>query len=353
MAFMASVDEIYGQMMADFTQETGVDLRDSCDLAVRFHAVAAQVVGLYHQLDWVVEQCFPQTASGVQLDYHATLRGLSRKEGASAVGILRFYVSEGQTVERTVPAGTVAMTAGLIRFVTIQEGVIPVGSSYVDVAAQAEESGSQGNVASLAVVAMATAPVGVSQCVNLTAFTGGSDWEDDGGLRSRILASYSTLPNGVNVAYYRQEALEFEGVVAVAVLPCLRGVGTVDIVVAVEGGIPDDSLVSALSDYFEERREIAVSLLVREPDEVEVDLSAQISVKSGYDEDEVQQAVEDRLTAWFGGEGLGRSVLIAQLSSLIFACDGVENCKILTPTADVDIEADDLTLLDSLTIEVV
>ncbi len=350
---MATLDEIYGEMMEVFTQETGMNLREGCDLAVRFYAVAAQVEGLYRQLDWVLNQCFPQTASGEQLDYHATLRGLVRKEGVNAQGTLRFYVSEGQTVERTVPVGTVGLTAGLIRFVTTQEGSIPVGNGYVDVPARAEEVGSLGNVAALSVISMVSAPVGISQCTNLTTFTGGSDQEDDELLRSRILASYSALPNGVNVAYYQQEALEFEGVVAASVLPCERGVGTVDVVIAAEGGVPDDSLIQALDDYFDERREIAVQVLVRAPDEKNIALSVQIAVASDYDQDAVKEVVVDTLRGWFGGTGLGRSVLLAQLSSLIFSCEGVSNCKILSPTADVSVSEDEIPLLSSLTVGVV
>lgn len=349
---MANVDEIYSEMMDCFTSETGMDLREGCDLAVRFYAVAAQVEGLYNQLDWVKNQCFPQTASGTQLDYHATLRGLTRKEAACATGTIRFFVSEGQEVDRTIDVGTVALTAGLVRFVTTQEGVVAVGDSYVDVPAQAEEAGTQGNVTSLSIISMASAPVGVDQCSNLNAFTGGTDQEDDEELRLRILDSYSRLPNGVNVAYYQQEALEYEGVVAAVVQPCARGVGTVDVVIAVSGGLPDDSLVTALEEYFEERREIAVQVEVRAPDQQEVEVQVQVLAEDGYDQTEIEAVVEDTILNWFGGEGLGRQVLLAQLSSLVFSCQGVSNCKILLPTADVAVAEDALPVISSLVVEV-
>lgn len=350
---MANIDEIYGEMMDAFALETGLDLREGCDLAVRFYAVAAQVEGLYRQLDWVLNQCFPQTATGDQLDYHAALRSLSRKEGTCATGTLRFYVSEGQTVDRTIAVGTVGMTAGLIRFVTTQEGIISVGNSYVDVAAQAEEVGSQGNVAALAVLSLVSAPVGVSQCSNLTAFTGGSDAEEDESLRSRILDSYSRLPNGVNAAYYLQEALEFDGVAAAVVIPRADGVGTVDVVVATEGGETDNVLLLKLTNHFEDLREIAVQVTVRAPDIVSVALSIQVTPESGYDEDTVEEGVRTALHSWFGGQGLGRSVLLAQVSSLIFSCDGVANCKIVSPTADISVESDALPLISTLAVEVV
>ncbi len=349
---MSSLDEIYGELMDCFTAETGMELRDSCDLAVRFYAVAAQVEGLYYQLDWVKNQCFPQTATGDQLDYHATLRSLSRKEAACAQGTIRFIASEGQTVDRVIDEGTVGLTAGLIRFVTTQEAVIAVGEDYVDVPAQAEEAGSQGNVAPLAIVSMASAPVGIEQCSNLAAFTGGTDGEDDETLRGRILDSYSRLPNGVNVAYYEQESLEYDGVVAVTVIPCARGVGTVDVVIAASGGLPSDSLVEELGAYFEARREIAVQVEVRAPDTLAVAVNVQVAASSGYEQATVESAVEEAIASWFGGEGLGRDVLVAQLGSLVFSCDGVANCKIVSPSADVAVAEDELPLVSTLTVGV-
>ncbi len=349
---MLSLDEIYGQMMEAYRSETGVELREDGDLAVRFYALAAQVEGLYYQLDWVKNQCFPQTATGDQLDYHAAMRSLSRKAATCAQGTIRFFASEGQTVARTIDAGTVGLTAGLIRFVTKEEATIAVGEDYVDVEAQAEEAGNQGNVSALAIISMASAPVGISQCSNLSAFTGGSDGEDDETLRTRVLDSYSRLPNGVNVAYYEQEALEYDGVVAVAVLPCAQGVGTVDVVVAASGGQPSDSLVEELNNYFEERREIAVQVAVRAPDPLGVAVSVQVAAAEGYDQSAVETAVEETIERWFGGEGLGRDVLVAQLSSLVFSCDGVANCKVVNPTAEVAVEVEELPTISTLTVGV-
>ena len=45
-------------------------------------------------------------------------------------------------------------------------------------------------------------PIGVVQCTNPAAFSGGCDAESDEALRGRVLASYQRLPNGANAAYY-------------------------------------------------------------------------------------------------------------------------------------------------------
>ena len=53
---MKELEEIYQEMLDCFAQRTGLEAAESCDLAVRFYAVAAQVYALYAQADWVLRQ---------------------------------------------------------------------------------------------------------------------------------------------------------------------------------------------------------------------------------------------------------------------------------------------------------
>ena len=87
---MKTVEEIYQEMAAAFAEETGAEVSAGGDLAVRLYAVAAEIYSLYVQGEWVVRQCFPQTAEGEYLDRHAQLRGLTRKEAERAEGVIRF-----------------------------------------------------------------------------------------------------------------------------------------------------------------------------------------------------------------------------------------------------------------------
>ena len=101
--------------------------------------------------------------------------------------------------------------------------------------------------------------------VNPEPFSGGQETENDTELRSRVMNSFQRLPNGANKAYYEQEAMSFEQVAAVSAPPRKRGIGTVDVVVAETGGIPTEALLEKLQQHFEERREIAVDVVVRTP----------------------------------------------------------------------------------------
>lgn len=334
-------------------QSTGMEVREGCDLAVRLYAVAAQVCGLYAQADWVSRQCFPQTAVGEYLDHHAQMRGLSRKAATYAEGVIRFFVSSAAETDRIIPAGTVCMTADLIRFETTQEGILCAGELQVDIPAKAVEAGSYGNVVAGAVVSMAVAPVGVAGCSNPEAFSCGGDAEGDEELRVRILETFRRLPNGANAAFYQQGALSFDQVAAATVLPRARGQGTVDVVVSTLTGVPDEELLHQLQEYFQQRREIAVDVEVRAPETVLIDLAVQVKVAEGKAWDTVKGEVEQALTEWFTGKRLGQDVLKVQLGSLIYNCDGVENYSLSGPEADVEISDDQLPVLNSLSVEAI
>lgn len=348
---MKTVDEIYQEMLACYSTRTGMDPEAGCDLAARLYALAAQVYALQVQADWVARQAFPQTAEGENLDRHAQMRGLERKQAVAARGVVRFCASETSGEDRTIPIGTVCMTAGLVRFETILEGTLAAGERTADVPVRALVPGAVGNVAAGTVVSMAVAPLGIASCTNPEAFAGGSDEESDGELRTRVLDTFRRLPNGANAAYYEQEALSFDEVAATAVVARPRGTGTVDVVVATAEGLPSPELLEELAAYFEARREIAVDLQVRAPETVTVDLAVRVAPKEGVETAQAVVEAEAALRDWFRGKCLGQNVLRAHLGNLLFACEGVANYAITSPAADVAVAADVLPVLGTLTVE--
>ena len=157
---MKTVEEIYREMMDRFSQETGMEPNGTGEMAVRMYALAAQVYGLYEELAWTCRQCFPQTATGEELEKHGFLRGIARNPARQASGTLRFSVQEAVEEDLEIAQGTVCMTAGLVAFETTQAGVLPAGELSVDLPAQAVEPGPGGNVSAGTVRTMAVAPVG-------------------------------------------------------------------------------------------------------------------------------------------------------------------------------------------------
>lgn len=242
------------------------------------------------------------------------------------------------------------MTAGLIRFETIEDGLLAAGQAHVDVPVQALVPGISGNVAAGTILSMAVAPAGISACSNPSPCQGGVDREGDEQLRQRVLDTFQRLPNGANAAFYQQGAMSFPEVAAAAVLSRPRGVGTVDVVVSTPAGVPDSALLAQLSSYFTQRREIAVDVRVRAPEVKSIDVSVAVAAADGADGEAVRSRVEAALRAQFDGRLLGRDVLRAALGAVIYGVDGVANYSITVPAADVAAAADELPVLGTLTV---
>lgn len=345
-----SLEEIYQALAAQFQERTGLTAGGSGDLAVRFYAVAAQLYGLYAQADWVCRQCFPQTASGEMLDRHGQLRGISRRQAGKAGGVVRFFAGEERTQPAEIAAGTVCMTAEGRRYVTTQAGSIPVGETQTDLEVEAAEAGAAWNVPAGRIIYLALPPSGIIACSNPEALTGGTDSEEDESLRQRIMETYSRLANGANAAFYEQNAMSFDEVAAVKVLPRNRGLGTVDVVAAAQGGMPDETLLAALQSRFDSVREIAVDVKVLAPTRADAEITVALSMESGYRFDQVSEQVRRTLENWFDGKLLGRPVLQAALTALVFAVDGVSNCVVTLTGGDMAADSVTLPCLGQLTV---
>ena len=342
--------EIYEQMRGTFAQRAGFVPSEGCDSAVRLYALAAELQSLLMQADWVLDQSFPQTAQGMYLDYHAETRGITRGAAEKAAGVIRFAAADKVTAACPIEKGTVCMTAEGVRFETTEDAAIAVGSQWVDVPAQAVEAGAGGNVIAGTVTLLSAMPVGVVQCTNPTAFSGGCDAESDEALRGRVLASYQRLPNGANAAYYEQEAMRYPGVAAAKAVGRARGIGTVNVVIATHAGVPDAALLAAVETDLQKKREIAVDVKVLAPAVETVAVTAALKATPGYTFAEAKASAQSALEALFTGELLGKSVTTARLLTLLCGVEGVENVHLTAPAADVAVGSTELPMLGTVTL---
>ena len=342
--------EIYEQLRGTFAQRAGFVPSEGCDSAVRLYALAAELQSLLMQADWVLDQSFPQTAQGMYLDYHAETRGITRAAAEKATGVIRFAAADKVTAACPIEKGTVCMTAEGVRFETTEDAAIAVGSQWADVPAQAVEAGAGGNVIAGTVTLLSAMPVGVVQCTNPAAFSGGCDAESDEALRGRVLASYQRLPNGANAAYYEQEAMRYPGVAAAKAVGRARGIGTVNVVIATHAGVPDAALLAAVETDLQKKREIAVDVKVLAPAVETVAVTAALKAAPGYTFAEAKAGAQSALEALFTGELLGKSVTTARLLTLLCGVEGVENVHLTAPAADVAVGSTELPMLGTVTI---
>ena len=347
---MKTIQEIYDSLLADFTGRAGFTPNEGCDLAVRLWAAAAQLQALEMQAGWVLDQSFPQTAQGVYLDRHGEMRGLVRSPAVRAAGVLRFSVGTAPVNDLDIPAGTACMTAGEVRFQTTAGTVLRAGELFADAPAEALEAGAGGNAAPGSVCFLTACPVAVTAVTNPRAFTRGSDAESDAAFRDRILQSYRRLPNGANAAWYEETAMRYPGVTAAKAVGRARGIGTVDVYVTGENGIPSAALLEGLQAELQEKREIAVDVQAKAPSPKTVDVRVAVRPREGADKQAVLTAAEQAVAGFFGGRLLGRPVLLAELGNRLYDLEGVENYRFSAPAEDVPADRTVLPVLGALAV---
>ena len=287
---MEELNAIYERMRTIFSEEAGFVPNDGCDAMVRLYALASEVQALLAQADWVLNQSFPQTAAGRYLDYHAETRALTRLPAAKATGVLRFSAPSAAVTDYEIDAGSVAMTSG------------------------------------------------------------GSDEESDEKLRERVLESYKRLPNGANAAFYEQEAMRFPTVASAKAVGRARGIGTVDVYVSTHAGAPEEKLLGEIAAALQKKREIAVDVAVKAPTERTIPVRAELTAEQGWTMQEITDAATAALQAYFTGERLGEAVYTAKLASILYGVEGVKNCHLLAPEADVSVSATELPVLGAVTL---
>jgi len=347
---LRSVEAIYEELLTAFGERAGFKPEAGCDLAVRLWAAAAELQALEIQADWVLDQSFPQTAQGVYLDRHGTMRGLKRLKATRSGGTLRFSVEAAPAMDITIQAGTVCMTEDEVRVQTTEDVVLQAGALYVDAPAEAVEAGTGGNVVPGAVRFLTACPLAVTAVTNPNAFTGGSNEEDDETFRARILESYQRLPNGANTAWYETTAMSYPGVTAAKAVGRAEGPGTVNVYVTGENGLPDETLLSGLQAELQEKREIAVTVKALAPTTRTVDVAVKVAPKEGADKAAVLEAARRAVTDFFSGRLLGRAVLLAELGNRLYDLEGVENYRFTAPAADIPADSTVLPVLGTLSV---
>jgi len=347
---MRTMDDIYSEMCGEYKKYTGLELSDSGDMALRMRALAYELFTLESQNQWLKRQCFPQTASQKQLDYHGEIRGLKRVSPQNATGSIRFFLKNSLPNNLVIPAGITCMSAANTEFITTAQATIIRGFLYCDVPAKARYPGLAGNTAANSIIFMANPPTGVSQCSNPNAFSGGIEPESDSCFRERILQSYKKLPNGANAEFYHGLAMSIPGVGGAAVIPRARGRGTIDVVVSSPSGQPSSALISEISALLQSMREICVDINVKAPEPVGVSLQIAVEPQDGYSFKDASDDASNAIYELFDGSLLGKDLLRIHISKVLIDLDSIKNFLILTPSDDISVSGSQLPTLYNLNI---
>ncbi|MEK4640337.1 baseplate J/gp47 family protein [Bacillus sp. FSL W8-0519] len=140
------------------------------------------------QAEQIYYSAYYFTAEGVSLDYTAKNRGMERNRAESAMGIVRFSVEPGISVNK----GTIVATKDNIEFITTDFIRDEDGDGIIDIPIKALIPGTQGNVLPNTITEIITPAVGVNSVTNPMQTLYGNEEETDIEFRRRYANSFST-----------------------------------------------------------------------------------------------------------------------------------------------------------------
>lgn len=331
MFIVPTLEEIRASILRDYqSYYPNADTSEDSDAYARASSLAACAEGIYAHQKWLIKQFFPDTADTEFLEKHAGLRGLRRRNATYAAG-------KGATIsgnpDAVIAVGLQIKTEDGRFYETTESAVISSGGTAV-VAVRSLATGAAQNIKTATKGSFMAAPVGVSTDVVLNDVVGATNAESDSSLLERLLNKIRRPAAGGNKYDYKDWALEVDGVEQAYVYPLRRGLGTVDIAITADNGVPSDDTVRRAQEYIDQERPVtAKESKVVKPDVTKVNFNIQVKI-SGVALNDIKTAINNALRDYFNGLIPGDDLIVSQCEAVINNLIGVVDRRFIAPTAN-------------------
>ena len=296
--------------MIDFSQDTyqnllqtmlaqvpaTYDKRDTAPIPTALGPAAWVLEGFYLTLNQVQQQAFVQTAVGEALDMLAVLGGITRNQASAAVllGVFNAEVPIGSRFSTINGSNSINFTATATATVEDPQE----GSYYYQMTA--ETPGTIGNEYTGPILPI-TVINGLTSAQLTDILVPGDDTETDDEFRSRLITALTDRPFAGNIASYRENILAIDGVGAVQVYPTWNGGGTVACSILGADYLPaSEQLIENVQNAIDPPTSglglglapIGAQVTITTPSEVTVNVTATVTLASGYAIGQVQAPIE-------------------------------------------------------------
>ena len=239
----------------------------------------------------LIQLAFLTTMFGSYLDLKGEELQTPRILGSSSIGNVTFSIPEAQTIEITIPSGTVLVDSETGYYFNTT-----AGDTSCSVSAVSQVTGEAANSrAGKITVFRDNKPSELLSVTNNAAFTGGTDYEEDESYRERLLAKQGEDSFGSR-EYYIRLGESVDGVHDVLLTDATGYTGKV-LVNGDEKPLDDDILALVVAQYIEPNLVYKQTFLVEECDYTEVDLE----ITAGVYEEVDDQLFIDVLETLFNG----------------------------------------------------
>jgi uncharacterized phage protein gp47/JayE len=263
--------------------------RSTIGVSVRVMAGATR--GLYGFIEVLSKQLFVATATGIYLERHASLKGLSRKLPAVSTGNGALAGPNGTIL----PAGTLVQRSDNQQFITTAAVTILATSIAVPLAATL--GGTAGNTAAGSTLTLLNPIAGVTLVIDANGLTGGTDVETDDELRARLTGVWQNPPQGGAQSDYEGWALAVPGVTRAWVFKYWQGPGTVGVAFVMDDQtgsiIPGAGTVAAVQTALDSHSPVIGTNYAITLQPVVIDVSVHLQNDTTVNRSAVQAALAD------------------------------------------------------------
>lgn len=330
-----------------------VEIREG-SFANHLSSPAAYQAWLVYQLcPWILQLVFPDETGGELIDLQAGDFGLVRTPGVKARVTVTFTALT-TTAAPSVPAGTVVCTRDGLRFATLEDAVWSAGTGTA--LAEAEAVGRAYNVEANTITVMSRNVAGVSYVTNPEAAYGGADVETDAALLARYREHLRRPISSGNKNHYIAWAKEVPGVANAQCVPIWNGPGTVKVIVAGPDKDPvDEDVIDEAAAHIEAERPIGPNVTVVTVSELDINVSATVTLTAGVTAASVKTALEASLAELLLDLPFGEASLVrwSRCLALLLDCEGVEDYSAFTVnggTTNVSVTREQTPVVGTVTI---
>ena len=240
----------------------------------------------------------------------------------------------------------------------VEAAVLQKGSRSVDVLVEAEKEGSRYNVPEGQITRSLTFLNGIDGISNGEDWIvrEGSDTEDDEGLRTRALRSWSELAARSIEDTFINAAEAVQGVLfAQADCDHPRGQGTVDVIVTGTAGEATEGLLDEVRDAVDKIAGPYDNVLVKSSTTVSQDIEVTVSTSDVSENEDIKNGISAILAELLAVRK-GRRFNELRRSDINFAIrsnySAATNAEIITPAEDVVLEKDKVITLGAVTVTI-
>ena len=310
-----------------------------------------------------LNNAFVTHASGAWLDLKATDYSKKRKKAQKVQGLVTVSRTDAEGDAVKIEKGHVFKTKKDIngeelRFFVLEATVLQQGARAVDVLVEAEMEGSRYNVPEGQITRSLTFLNGIDEITNGADWITreGSDTEDDDGLKTRMLRSWSELAARPIEDTFINAAESVPGVLfAQADCQHPRGQGTVDVIVTGTAGEATEGLLDAVREAVDKIAGPYDNILVKSSVVVPQDIEVVVTTDDVSDDAEIKGKVASVLTELLAVRK-GRKFYELTISDINHAIrssyTAATNVSVVTPSQDVKLDKDKVITLGAVIVTV-